>query len=741
MRTAASRATGILAAALSASATLAAAPWAREIEVQVTAPAAQLVTLRALPPFPRTARTLSSWNQDPGTVFAEAQVVGAGVARLGLQAPLRVRLTASGPGLVPQEVTAVAEDPPDALKVQAPTPLDLGPLAALAEETKVFVRVRPSSTPADCRPQWRSEERDLVTTREELSRLPALPDDLVSAFVPELGELSLRPAERARTAEPPTRRLVHFRRRLAASREPVVLTFGRSEIAIARFDSRDEAVVAAPPGEWRLRALSYRGSGTWSGLVVGASEETIEIVEQEPVEVRVEAVDSRGLRAPEAAIWKFADASDAGRWRGPSAPVMHLLPDRGEALLACASAPGFFTASRVLRAGDASTVVKITLTERPRPPGSERWVTGRLVDADGVAVAGAQVLAVRTGHEEVLVLTGRSSQVVEAKGAPSDANGEFRLGPLRSPGEVALLAAVEGRGPVSLRRVALAVDGLVDVDLGVVEVPAAREVAGRVTEQGSGDPIAGARLRVAVLESEHSWTGLRREPVLSDERGVFKLQELPPGSRLRIFAEADGLVAGRVDLEAEASPDDQRLNLTLSRGATVRGRVIASDGVAIAGAELFAQATLSADFRRNPLASLVVRAKSRSDGSFELLGLPCAAAPAFALTAHAEGFVRRRVELPPLVCGAEGLTSDVVLARSILWTGRVLQRRDGQPVPGAVVAIEGRGPRTKPDGSFRWEVEEAGTYAGHVVLPDGLEVPFVVSVTDAAGLIQDLWVP
>ena len=102
MRTAASRGTGILAAALSAGATLAAAPWAREIEVQVTAPVAQLVTLRALPPFPRTARTLSSWNQDPGTVFAEAQVVGAGVARLGLQVPLRVRLTASGPGLVPQ---------------------------------------------------------------------------------------------------------------------------------------------------------------------------------------------------------------------------------------------------------------------------------------------------------------------------------------------------------------------------------------------------------------------------------------------------------------------------------------------------------------------------------------------------------------------------------------------------------------------------------------------------------------
>lgn len=740
MRAAARRGALVVATVLLARSGFGSASQAREIEVPVTAPAAQLVTVRALPPFPRTARILSSWNQDRGTVFAEAQVVGAGVARLGLQAPLRVRLTASGPGLVPMAIDSVAEDPPEALKLQAPTPFDLGPLAALAPETKVFVRVRPSSTPSDCRPQWRSEERDLSMTREELSGLPALADDLVSAFVPELGEVSLRPAERARDAVPPVRRLVRFERRLPQSHEPVVLTFGRSEVAIARFDSRDEAVVAAPPGEWHLRALTHRGSGTWSGLVVGASEEAIEIVEQEPVELQVEAVDVRGNRVPEAAIWKLREASDAGRRRQPDSPVTHVLPDPGEPLLVCASAPDYRTASRALRASDAGAVVRITLVERPRAAGSQRWVTGRLVDADGVAIPHAQILSVPAGHEEVLALAGRSSSAVQATGAPSDANGEFRLGPLRSPGEFALLATVEGRGTVSLRAVSLPADGLVEVDLGLVELPEGRTVAGRVTERADGGPVSGARLSVALVESEKSWTGLRREAASSDEHGEFELRDLPHGRRLRLFVQADGYLPAVVELEAEPSREDQRLALSLTPGASVRGRISASDGLPIAGATVFAQAR-PANRGRDPLASVLVSAKSQPDGSFALLAVPCGAAPPFDLAIHAEGYVTRHLELPPLSCGEEHAAIDVALMRSILWTGRVLMRGSGQPVAGAIVSIGGLGTRTRPDGSFRLELDEVGSVDGRVVMPDGLEIPFVVAVTDPAGRIQDLWVP
>jgi RNA polymerase sigma factor (sigma-70 family) len=285
-------------------------------------------------------------------------------------------------------------------------------------------------------------------------------------------------------------------------------------------------------------------------------------------------------------------------------------------------------------------------------------LSGRVLDAAGAPVAGAEVAARRpeVGHFSVLDLEVRRNPRTAAL-AVTGADGRFAFELERG---IPLDLAVSARGHCDERRQDCYAGEEHEIVLGQ-----GLRVHGRVTRLADGAPIAEARVRVFQLGSKGDGYG-----TTSAADGRFEL---------RTTFQTDALL--EITPQRERSSDWIRLvfdatgtaeaNVALPDGIEVRGRVLAADtGAPIAGAEVGEGWT----FRR--------KATTDARGEYVLPGFGDEGAPE--LFARAAGFGRgQRASLPPVVDGV--MRVDFELVRGHAARGRVLDAAR-VPLAGAYVA-------------------------------------------------------
>ncbi len=358
-------------------------------------------------------------------------------------------------------------------------------------------------------------------------------------------------------------------------------------------------------------------------------------------------------------------------------------------------APAKIPGVRLEEAGGPVDLGTVVMVEGAR-------IQGRVVDPDGVAIAGADIntdLGRRT-MSMVRRDTGNQTQ--------SDSEGYFTLGDLLPGMPVTLLISRKGFASESVSDLRPPTEE----PLVIVLRPAA-QIEGRVVNR-EGDPIH--RAMVNAHPDFRAARGVRHFSGAShaetDAEGRFVLEDVEPGV-LQVTAMAEGYqqqVQQGVEVAAGAK---HKLELVLETGAVVEGTVTT------ATREPLIQATVSITETQDSF-SMGMRGSASgqtdADGHYRATG----AAPGTAtITVYHQNTVRltKSIEVKP-----GNNVVDLVLERGFEVSGQVVSP-DGEPVSGAAVSIqEGSQPgfmhfslsgpqvTTTGDGTFTLTDVSAGQY-------------------------------
>jgi len=356
-----------------------------------------------------------------------------------------------------------------------------------------------------------------------------------------------------------------------------------------------------------------------------------------------------------------------------------------------ADAIGYGRGKRSIEAGDTGPI------DFELAPGDV--VVGTVVDATGVPIGGARVHAVASVGRYI---EGRHDVQTESRVASTGADGAFRIDSLHPDWPHTLIILARGAG-----RTLIDIDGTLRgpgsvIDLGTIELAAARAIEGEVVD-GDGRPIP----RVAVLlqgenedrrrylSGEKTWSHSygRTEPRRTDDLGRFRFPDLAPGE-YRIGAAPRGSPEASTTVRLGEEDEETRfVRIVIASGAGLAIEVRAEEGEPVAGATI----RVSGDF-------LPSDALERTDdeGIARFRGL---AGPLRVTITAPRGFL----PATGLELEAQGQTERIVLRRSARISGSVVSS-DGSPLGGMlVVAIEpGSSPEidqgisafADPDGAF-----------------------------------------
>lgn len=217
---------------------------------------------------------------------------------------------------------------------------------------------------------------------------------------------------------------------------------------------------------------------------------------------------------------------------------------------------------------------------------------------------------------------------------------------------------------------------------------------------------------MVVLPEEGRFGALLNTRLHDDGSGRFRIENLMPG-RYRVEARASGFVVER-SAEVEVPPGGlaEGVDLTLRRGATIRGRVIAAGTrEPVAGALVWSGKGDESGFTGMmfAVAETLAMDRTEADGSFELLGIEPGADR---IHATAEGYA-------PLMVKGKGLAEgdvreDLVLEMKGGGTivGNVYDRH-GQPLPARMVG----GFAMDSKDFFQVPTDETGHYEARNVKP------------------------
>lgn len=344
-------------------------------------------------------------------------------------------------------------------------------------------------------------------------------------------------------------------------------------------------------------------------------------------------------------------------------------------------------------------------------------VTGRVVAAGPsgpVGVAGAQVSVIVGGFQAMW--TGFATAVTAD-------DGSYRVDGIKpgsylvtatAPGYVAPDAMAEGArvempegGGVVSKDVVMSAAGVIEgtvKDTKGVPVGAARVRARTAPERG-GRGFNGGMLR-SVLP------GGGARVVLTDADGRYRLDSVPGGEKTIVVAEAEEYVPAESDPTEVRVGETRTVDLVLSGGGTIRGRVVDDGGTSVAGARLRvghvdadaeAQGALNAWRAEAMLEPRVLY--SADDGTFEIPRVP---AGRTLLKAEKEGYAvtfRRDVTVR-----ADEVTDNqtVTLVKGETISG-VIRGDDGKPVAGAMVAATKQANPQRGPGGGGTEASADGT--------------------------------
>jgi len=344
-------------------------------------------------------------------------------------------------------------------------------------------------------------------------------------------------------------------------------------------------------------------------------------------------------------------------------------------------------------------------------------VEGRVVDPDDRPVAGARIRAVPQGSG----WGNRRNQPFEGT---TDAAGHFAFGDLRRGERVSLLAEKPGYAKGQLEGVEVPTEEPVEI---VLE-PAAR-VSGTVKDP-EGRPVEGARVAVDV-SGGRGW-GLSRssDPTRTDAEGRFTLADVPPGD-VTLQADAEGYLRdGLLHLRVEPGARVEDVEITLTPGATVLGRVVGPDGEPLPEARV----SLLEEARRFGFGG---SARTDGDGRYRLEGVP-PGARTFAAVHESHPRATRDLEVRS---GENRLDFRLPTGQEV--SGRVADA-SGRPVSAATVWLAGmsrgesRNEVSASDGSFHFSGVADGRYRLQARHPEhgetALEEPLEVQGAPRSGL-------
>ena len=257
------------------------------------------------------------------------------------------------------------------------------------------------------------------------------------------------------------------------------------------------------------------------------------------------------------------------------------------------SAAGFATGTvHTTLVGSASA---FTVVLRPG-----RAVHGRVVDAGGAPIAGAEIAPIDSAAAPVR----------------SDAGGGFVVGGLGA-GTVTLAVRDGEHAPAVSAPVVVGDRDVIGVAL---TMAAGGVVRGRVVDR-DGVPVAHAAVRVAGHDAE-TQTTIDRELVTGRD-GRFEARGLPR-VLLAAVAETDAATSEAIEVDLAAAPIADA-ELALRATSTITGRVVGPDGDAVPGALVHAVAAPLGTDRSRPELSAVIRATCDDDGRFAVRGVAAGA--------------------------------------------------------------------------------------------------------------------
>ncbi len=362
-------------------------------------------------------------------------------------------------------------------------------------------------------------------------------------------------------------------------------------------------------------------------------------------------------------------------------------------------------------------------------------LSGVVVDPYGQPVEGADVRSTTAlsgnGLPSMLALRSTNDgwawdRLAERTGA----DGRFELTRLPS-GNRRIVARHPAWAPAELNSIAAGSRGL------IIRLAQGGGVAGRVTTAG-GEPVDGARVKVH-YERERFWDKRMRSNLVAvtDSDGRWEILRLAGGPAL-VSVEADGFPRYESDTFEidEASRDPFRVDAVLAESGLVRGRIVDSDGEAIADANVSISPT-----RGNPGD---VRAKTDPEGKFELLG---AVGAEYSFRARKDGYLRPQSSSVTLTSGVLDLGS-IELARGFVIAGSVTDST-GAPLVGARVGLQryfgertGSAQHTRTDdaGEFSFRGRREGRYrvvvTGERILEQARELEVAGDVDDVSIVVE-----
>ncbi len=342
-------------------------------------------------------------------------------------------------------------------------------------------------------------------------------------------------------------------------------------------------------------------------------------------------------------------------------------------------------------------------------------LSGRVLDARGEAVAGADVFASPASSS-----SHRPDRLVHAR---SDAGGRFTIGGLAPDVGYQLRAARRGFAPGRLRLPALAGRSVPEVEL-VLETGLA---ASGVVLDHRRQPVAGAEV---TLSTPHHpvWRTLTLSG--DDAGGRFEIRDLAAGIyTLRVRTEDFvPFAAPGIEIAGEGPVDLGRA--VLDRGMTLAGRVVDADGRGLEDAQILAN-RLPTPVREVPLQG----ALSGPDGEFAIAGV--SPTEQLHVSAWLKGYRHR--QLPPLIPYPHRPLI-ITLDAGVTLRGRVVDAL-GAGAAGVDVWIRrpgsragASGTRTDADGRFTFRDQAVGRVEVSAAGPAGIGDPVAFEL--AAGQIS-----
>ena len=269
-----------------------------------------------------------------------------------------------------------------------------------------------------------------------------------------------------------------------------------------------------------------------------------------------------------------------------------------------------------------------------------------------------------TPHATITILASRSSpEGGEQDEFEADADGRFARIPPRPITTSCRFAAPQGQPYLQISRQLSWTKGSLEHSIDVA-LPRGAVVRGKITEEGSGKPIAGALVAYASRPLTDKKSGASNAPTVTGPDGSFLCDVLPGPGYLVVQAPGDDYVLQEIGMRMvqQGQPGGERryanafiagdvksentsleINVKLRRGMTVAGRVIGPDGSQVEKATMISPVI----FGPHPAIYRGWSAEDRGtvrSGRFALHGLaPDAEVPVYFL--EPEGKLGREVNL------------------------------------------------------------------------------------------------